>query len=193
MSSSNAKTYLPNSRSCFVCGEDNPAGLQTRFYVENDIVKTRLTPREHHYGYANIVHGGVVAAVLDECMGWAASRVILRMCYTADLNIRYLKHVTGDKDMTVCAEVVKGSKRLVQVRGWLEDDHGVEYVRGEGRFMPLSIEDTLRVDDQLLYRGGEERVFQTLRDGSPHCRERACQAPENFQAPPSHSAVDERG
>lgn len=164
MTSGKNKIYLPNSTGCFVCGEENPAGLQTRFYIEDDIVRTRLKPREHHFGYANIVHGGVVAAVLDECMGWAASRVILRMCYTADLNIRYLKHVPGDREMVVCAEVVKGSKRLVQVRGWIEDDHGVEHVRSEGRFMPLSIEDTLKVDDQLLYRGGEERVFQALRE-----------------------------
>jgi uncharacterized protein (TIGR00369 family) len=164
MSGGNHKTYLPNSKTCFVCGEENPAGLQTRFYVQDGLVKTKLCPREHHFGYANIVHGGIVAAALDECMGWAASRVIKRMCYTADLNIRYLKHVVGDREMTVCAEVVKAAKRLVQVRGWIEDEHGVEHVRAEARFVPLSAEDTLKVDDVLIYRGGEERVFDALRE-----------------------------
>jgi uncharacterized protein (TIGR00369 family) len=163
MSSSDSRTSLPNSKSCFVCGEENPAGLQTRFYVENGIVKAALRPRTHHLGYENIVHGGVSAAIIDECMGWAAARAIQRMCYTADLNLRYLRHVPGDRDMTACAEVVKESKRLVQVRGWLEDDQGTVYVRGEGRFVPLSVEDTLKVDDALLYRGDEERVFDILR------------------------------
>lgn len=161
----NGKTYLPNSKSCFVCGEDNPAGLRTRFFVEDGVVKARLRPEVHHQGYANVVHGGVVAAVLDECMGWAASRVIHRMCYTAELSVRYVKPVPGDREMTVCGEVVKGTKRLVQVRGWIEDEAGVVHVRGEGRFVPLSVEDTLKVDDALLYRGGEERVFDVLRAG----------------------------
>lgn len=164
MTSGNSKTYLPNSKSCFVCGEDNPAGLQTRFFVEGDIVKTHLNPREHHCGYANVVHGGIVAAALDECMGWTASRAVQRMCYTADLSVRYLKRVPGDRVLTVCAELVKPSRRLCQARGWIEDDEGTVYVRAEGRFVPLSVEDTLKVDDALIYRGGEERVFDGLRE-----------------------------
>lgn len=167
MTGGNSKTYLPNSKTCFVCGEENPAGLRTRFYVDGDVVKTPLSPQEHHFGYKNIVHGGIIAAVLDECMGWAASRVIQRMCYTADLNIRYLRHVTGDHQLTACSEVVKGTRRLVQVRGWIEDENGTIHVRSEGRFVPLSIEDTLSVDDQLIYRGNEERVFDTLRNEGP--------------------------
>jgi uncharacterized protein (TIGR00369 family) len=166
MSGRNSKSYLPNSKSCFVCGEENAAGLQTRFYSEHDVVKAPLRPAGHHCGYANIVHGGVTAAILDECMGWAASRVIRRMCFTADLNIRYLKHVPGDRELTACARVLKSSKRLVQVQGWLEDADGVEYARAEGRFVPLSAEDTLKVDDALLYRGGEERVFDELRSST---------------------------
>ncbi|MDX9973864.1 MAG: PaaI family thioesterase [FCB group bacterium] len=163
MSGGRSKRYLPNSKSCFVCGEENVSGLQTRFYIEDDVVKAPLRPAEHHCGYANIVHGGITAAILDECMGWAASRVIQRMCFTADLSIRYLKHVPGDRELTACAQVVKGSKRLVQVTGWLQDAEGTEYARAEGRFVPLSAADTLKVDDALLYRGGEERVFDQLR------------------------------
>jgi uncharacterized protein (TIGR00369 family) len=163
MSSGNSKTYLPNSKSCFVCGEENHAGLQTRFFIQDGLVKAPLRARLHHCGYENIVHGGITAAILDECMGWAAARLIRRMCYTADLNIRYLKHVPGDRDLTACAQAVKGSKRLVQVQGWIEDSDGTQYARAEGRFVPLTPEDTLKVDDALLYRGGEERVFDELR------------------------------
>lgn len=166
MSGENPKIYLPNSKDCFVCGEENPAGLQTRFYVENGLVKAALCPRPHHLGYENIVHGGILAAILDECMGWAATRAIRRMCYTVELSIRYLKHVPGDRPLTACAEIVHESKRLIQARGWIEDPDGVQYVRSEGRFVPLTVEDTLKVDDALLYRGGEERVFDEWRTPS---------------------------
>ncbi|MBI5095904.1 MAG: PaaI family thioesterase [Candidatus Hydrogenedentes bacterium] len=158
------RTYLPNSKTCFVCGEDNPAGLQTRFYVEDGMVKTILKAQHHHCGYRNVVHGGVVAAILDECMGWAAARVIGYMCVTGDLNIRYLRPVPGDQELVVCTEVVRSSKRMVHAKGNLVGHDGTEYARGEGRFLPLSAEETLNVDDNLLYRGGEERVFDPLRN-----------------------------
>ena len=165
MENAGKKAFLPNSEGCFVCGEDNPAGLQTRFYVEDDRVKVTLSPQEHHCGYRNVVHGGVVAAVMDECMGWAAARAIGLMCYTADLTVRYLKPVPADRATTVITEVIRSNKRLAQVRGRLVEDAGVEYARAEGRFTPLSVEETLLVDDHLLYRGGEERIFDYLREG----------------------------
>lgn len=161
---SNRKTYLPNSKPCFICGEENPAGLQARFYVDDDMVKASFTGAEHHCGFANVMHGGIVAALLDECMGWAVSRKIHRMCFTGELTVRYLKPAPADRPLTACAECVKANRRLSTARSWLVDDEGTEYARAEGRFIPLSVEDTLEVDDHLLYRGGEERVFDCLRD-----------------------------
>ena len=162
-SNTDDKTYLPYSRHCFVCGEDNAAGLQTRFYVEDGVVKTPLTAQVHHCGYANVVHGGVVTAALDECMGWAAARAIQRMCVTAELTVRFLTPIPRDGAFTVCAEVTASHRRLVRVQGVIVDEDGKVYVRGEGAFVPLSAEDTLVVDDNLVYRGGEERVFDGLR------------------------------
>lgn len=157
------KVYLPNSHHCFVCGESNPAGLKTRFYIEEGLVKTRLQPQDHHCGYKDIVHGGVVAAVLDECMGWAASRALGRMCVTAELTIRYLKNVPADRPLTVATDVQKSNRMLAITHGRLEDDDGTLFARAEAKFTPLSAEETIAVDDQLLYRGGEARLFDDLR------------------------------
>lgn len=159
----NGRRYLPNSQPCFVCGEENEAGLQTRFYVEGDVVKAPLSARTHHCGYENTIHGGVVAALLDECMGWAAARAVDRMCYTGELTVRYLRPSPADRALTACAEVVKAGRRMVRARGWIEDNEGAEYARAEGRFIPLTVEQTLEVDDHLLYHGDEERPFEELR------------------------------
>lgn len=157
------KTYLPNSDWCFVCGEQNHAGLQTRFYVENGLVKAKLNPQSHHWGYKDVIHGGVVAAILDECMGWAAARAIKRMCVTAELTIRYLENVPSGRELTVVTEVGKANRRLVLAEGTLVDGDGTEYARAKGKFTPMTVDETLTVDDQLLYRGGEERLFDDLR------------------------------
>jgi len=160
----NGRTYLPNSTWCFVCGEDNPAGLKARFYVEDGVVKVPMAAAPHHCGYPNAVHGGVVAAALDECMGWAAARAVLRMCVTAELKVRYVRRVPTDIDLTVCGTVKEVHKRYVLAKGEIVDGEGTVYARSEGKFFPLTKEQTLEVDDQLLYRGGEERVFQPLRE-----------------------------
>ena len=146
-----------------MCGEENIAGLQTRFYVEDGVVKATLKPREHHCGYPNTVHGGVVAAILDETMGWAASCAIKRMCLTADLQVRYVNRAPADRATTVTTEVLRAGNRLVHVKSTLTGGDGEVFASAEGRFVPLSIEETLHVDDHLIYRGGELRVFDELR------------------------------
>lgn len=158
--------FLPNSDWCFVCGEENPAGLRTRFYVEDGIVKMPLSVEPQHCGFPNTVHGGIVAAALDETMGWAASRAIKRMCVTGELTVRYLAPVPVDRPLTVCAEVARSHRRVVHATAHIIDEDDQVYARAEGRFLPMSVEDTLKVDDMLLYRGGEERVFDELRESS---------------------------
>ena len=61
-----------NSKFCFVCGLANTYGLKLRFYttapgeVTADYVVT-----EQYQGFPGIVHGGIVAAMLDEAAGRA--------------------------------------------------------------------------------------------------------------------------
>lgn len=155
----NDRRYLPTSPTCFVCGEHNPAGLQQRFFVEDDVVKTVLIPKVEHCGYANTVHGGIVATILDETMGWAANRELSRMCVTADITVRYRKPVPSDMESMVCARVTKASKRLVYLEGWIEGTNGETLARAEARFMPLSAEETKHIDEHMIYRDGEERPF----------------------------------
>ncbi|MFA6240819.1 MAG: PaaI family thioesterase [Candidatus Hydrogenedentales bacterium] len=162
---SNDRVYLPNSKTCFVCGEENFAGLKLRFFVEGAAVKAVFSPMPHHCGYANVVHGGIVAALLDETMGWAANRAMARMTLTGELTVRYLKPVPGDRESVVSAEITRQSKRMVHVAAAVGDGNGTTYARAEGRFLPLSAEETRVIDSHLLYRGGEERVFASLYEG----------------------------
>ncbi|NIA16511.1 MAG: hypothetical protein GWP08_20820 [Nitrospiraceae bacterium] len=159
----NSRRHLPVSEGCFVCGISNPAGLSLRFYVEEGNVMARWRPKAHHCGYENVVHGGVVAAALDESMAWAAARVVGRMCVTGDLHVRYLSRVPGDIEIVVCAEVEKAGRRLVHVNATLRSGDGVEFADARGRFVPISAEETLATDDEMLYREGDERPFDPLR------------------------------
>ena len=87
----------PNSRMCFLCGRQNPIGLKLDFYedVEAEQVRVEFTIPDEYQGYPGVVHGGIVAAVLDEISGRA---VMLRgstddLFATLKLTVRY-RHPT---------------------------------------------------------------------------------------------------
>lgn len=165
MKSQHRKT-LPVSPSCFVCGTQNPAGLQSRFFVEDDTVHMPLTIKDHHCGYPDVAHGGIVASALDECMAWAATRALGLMCVTGKLTIRYLRPTPPKDGLEVRAVVTRFNRRLAYAEALLVDKEGTVYARGEGSFMPLTPEQTLHIDDHMIYSGDDERLFDYLRESS---------------------------
>src|SRR5215467_10046312 len=54
---------------CFVCGHRNPYGLHLFFRLEQNTIVADFQPREEHQGFPGVIHGGIVAAVLDEALG----------------------------------------------------------------------------------------------------------------------------
>jgi hypothetical protein len=42
---------LPCTKSCFVCGLNNPIGLKLNFETDGKIVRASFTPRPEHIGF----------------------------------------------------------------------------------------------------------------------------------------------
>jgi uncharacterized protein (TIGR00369 family) len=85
----------PTSRTCFMCGRENSHGLKMVWYnnLEANRVEATITIPEQFNGYPGIVHGGIVAAILDETSGRA---VMLdgnfeNLFVTLRLNVTYRK------------------------------------------------------------------------------------------------------
>jgi acyl-coenzyme A thioesterase PaaI-like protein len=53
---------------CFACGQENPIGLRLQFRFDGDDYVTAFEVRPEYQGWAGIVHGGLLATVLDEVM-----------------------------------------------------------------------------------------------------------------------------
>jgi uncharacterized protein (TIGR00369 family) len=72
----------PNSHGCFVCGIGNPIGLKMVFYEDHEKAQVRaeLTVPDSYRSYPGVVHGGIVATILDETSGRAL------MIHTGDIN-----------------------------------------------------------------------------------------------------------
>jgi uncharacterized protein (TIGR00369 family) len=99
---------------CFVCGLENPAGLRLAFYETGPTeVVTTYTPPEQFQGYPGVLHGGIIAALLDEAGGRAVmignhSHFML----TAKLEVKYRQPTPLGRSLTVVGQLVKRRGRL---------------------------------------------------------------------------------
>jgi acyl-coenzyme A thioesterase PaaI-like protein len=78
----------------------------------------RFSPGIHHLGYPNRLHGGLLAALLDEAMAWACAMRMGSYCVTGDLQVRF-------KDAAPLGETLV-------VIGSAEGDGWGPYVRATG-------------------------------------------------------------
>ena len=92
----------PNSKMCFICGLENPVGLRLRIYeVEPGVVESTFTAPEHFQGYPGVLHGGIIATIIDEISGRALMGPVdkPRFMFTAKLEVRYRKNVPIGKPL----------------------------------------------------------------------------------------------
>ena len=101
----------PSSRSCFVCGRENGAGLRTRWESDRAAgeVRSTLVLAEHFHGYPGIAHGGIVAALLDEAM---VRSLLLEgrfedLMVTARMEVSYRRATPTAGPVTVVGRLVK--------------------------------------------------------------------------------------
>ena len=58
---------LEDDHMCYVCGQKNPQGLKLKFdRPRKGHLTAEVVFAKHHQGFKNIVHGGMIAMVLDE-------------------------------------------------------------------------------------------------------------------------------
>ena len=98
---------LPHTNDCLVCGRLNPHGLKLDCFVESEsgVVKALFVPQQHHCGFAGVVHGGLLATVLDEAMTWTATWSIKRFCYAGEMTVRFRQNARADEPLQIEAAV----------------------------------------------------------------------------------------
>jgi acyl-coenzyme A thioesterase PaaI-like protein len=142
----------PNSRHCFVCGLENPHGLHLRFHETGpgEITAEYIAP-EHFQGYPGVVHGGIVAAMLDEVTG----RVHMngdppRFMYTARLEIRYRKNVPVGQFLRLVGRAGESKRRTAVASGALYDAKGELLAEADALLVDIPAEVLAGVDLDAL-------------------------------------------
>ncbi len=110
-------------RGCFVCGQENASGLQAVFSCDKELLTSfcRLTIGDQFQGWPDIVHGGVIASLLDEACIYAG-RALAETLVTAELSVRYRQPVSVGQKVTIRGEVVERRRKVLRVKARLEVD-----------------------------------------------------------------------
>ncbi len=114
----------PNSRMCFICGLQNPIGLHMSIYSDPDdncVFSTVIIP-DHFQSYPGVVHGGIVATMLDEISGRATllNGDDQNLMVTMKLEVKYRLPTPTQTPLRIVGRVVSMTETRAKVQGQIQ-------------------------------------------------------------------------
>ncbi len=155
---------IPNieSSECFFCGPKNPYGLNMKFYTDSEKGYTRVTIPAHLSGWNNIVHGGIVTAVIDEIMCWTSSYLLKKLVLTKSLKIDFIRPILTTKEISAVAEISKNNNdKEIILKGQIFNKKGELCARGTGTVSAFSLDEAKKTNflDQVTIDEIENFMF----------------------------------
>lgn len=129
-----------NSKMCVICGMDNPIGVKAQFYnMEDESVMTVFKYKEEYQSFPQRVHGGIIAAMLDE-LGlralWA-KKSEEEFGVTMSLNIKYRKPVPYNETLIGKGMVKKETSKFLVAETEIFDKKGNLLANAEVNYIKL--------------------------------------------------------
>ena len=119
---------------CFGCGRDNPIGLRLRFDIEGESATCRTTLAQVFQGWRGVAHGGIVMALIDEAMAYAASSVGWKGV-TAECSTRFRRPIPLEEPLLIRGKVLWQRRNVIGVEAEIVDERGTVLATGEGKFV----------------------------------------------------------
>jgi uncharacterized protein (TIGR00369 family) len=142
---------LPHTKSCFVCGENNALGLRQKFETDGRIVRTRFTPRPEHAGFKGVVHGGILATLLDEIMVWACAVRTKKFGFCAEMTIRFQRPAVPGTELVAEAELVADRRgKIFEAKAEVRNQQGELLATATGKYIPIRDADFAALQDDLV-------------------------------------------
>ena len=119
---------------CLFCGERNPWSLKLVFQADDDgVVKTNFHSNGGLQGYDGMLHGGVMAALLDAAMTHCLFHCGVQ-AVTGDLHVRFVKPVSCNASLKIRAWVLSSHPPLYRLKAEIVHDKRV-MAWAEAKFM----------------------------------------------------------
>ncbi len=128
--------------ACFVCDQANPNGLRLSFVHDDDgdVVRSQFTLGPAYSGAPRFVHGGLVLAILDEAMAWAAVSIAGRFAVSRTSRASFRRPVMVDAPHRVEAVVESHDDASVNARARVINGDGKRCAEASGRLVVLTEE-----------------------------------------------------
>lgn len=126
------KMELEDNRFCFACGMDNPDGLRLDWKIDGHAMTTEFIPPQKYQGWKGIVHGGILATLLDESMTRLAW-IVCGAALTAEMSVRYRAPARIGEKLYVRGEIVKENRRLIETKATIHGEGGVLLAEAHGK------------------------------------------------------------
>jgi len=123
----------PHHPNCFGCGPRNESGLHLRCHMTEEGVAGSVRLERRHEGGPGVAHGGIVAAVLDDVLGYLLYRLGVPMV-TARLEVDYRRPVPLELDFGAAARILSQEGRKVWAEAELELE-GTVHAQARGLFV----------------------------------------------------------
>ena len=121
---------------CVVSGDANPMGLDVQFFREGNEAVSHCVLGAAFEGAPNRAHGGVVAAVFDDLMGFVLT-INESPAYTAELTVRYKRPTPVGEEIEFRARLVDRRGRRLHIVAEATDASGTKIATAEGLFITI--------------------------------------------------------
>jgi acyl-coenzyme A thioesterase PaaI-like protein len=121
---------------CVVSGDANPMGLDVQFFREGDEAVSHAILGPAFEGAPNRAHGGVVAAVFDDLMGFVLT-IHESPAYTAELTVRYKQPTPVGEEIEFRARLVDRRGRLLNIEAEATNAAGTKIATATGLFITI--------------------------------------------------------
>ena len=98
---------------CFACGKKNPIGLKLDFKQDGKTARAEFTPTKFYQGWSGVVHGGIIACLLDEGMAYATLFEGVNSI-TASMQVRLRRPAPMGETLVITGSVTNNKGRLVE-------------------------------------------------------------------------------
>jgi len=93
--------------NCYGCSPNNPIGLKICFEVKENLVIGEFQSNKNHEGPPGLIHGGIIAAILDEALAYAAR-------YLSEYDIRTMKETITFRKAVKVGEQLRVEARILE-------------------------------------------------------------------------------
>lgn len=124
-------------RDSVVSGRTNPMGIGLEVRRRGDSVVATTTLGPAFEGAPGRAHGGVVAAIVDETIGYVLP-ILGELAYTANLNLDYVAPAPLHQELRVTASLRDRADRKLWLQAHGESDDGI-FVRAEALFLTVDL------------------------------------------------------